>query len=136
MESTKQSNINTNTNPSNLCTSDLHTSDLCSQIDHIGQSYCMDKPVTSEYSNVCSHHAQILHQRDEEERKKEEAEEFHKKYIYCGSHWEKSAGTIYHYILKERLGERSITELSSWDFDYEVWYDNLLYQFCGPNISL
>jgi hypothetical protein len=66
---------------------------------------------------------------------KQRAIDFHNIYTYCGSHWEKAddigCQTIYHYILKDRLGNRSINELTKWDYDVEVWIDDDIWIYCG-----
>lgn len=112
---------------------------LCSFVDMNGITCNVSSDVSSDV--FCSYHTDIIYQLNQYKSWKK-AVEFHKKYVYCGKHWEKADedGTIdiYHYINRERLNIDSIDELDEldvWDYDCEVWYYDDIWSFCGPYVE-
>ena len=107
---------------------------LCGFVDVNGNT-CQEKVG---YNNFCNLHSTIVYQLREYEGWKA-AVEFHKKYVYCGKHWEKADEDgpidIYHYMSRDRLGSKTIDdidELDEWDYDQEIWLGDKLWPFCGP----
>lgn len=112
----------------------------CTFKDSAGKSCCQHATNTfwirPSYNNVyCQKHADICYKL-RELKMMQKSKLFHNKYIYCGSHWEKcdefGPQDIYHYISKERLGDRDIDEIDKWDYDVEIWVGDDLWAYCGP----
>ena len=61
-----------------------------------------------------------------------EAIEYHKKFVFCGSHIEDN-DEVYHYISRENLGTRYIDELDENEYDDVVYFSDNKYFYCGPS---
>jgi hypothetical protein len=87
------------------------------------------------YNDMCDLHYKINYELKQYEGW-ESANKFHQENVYTGEHWEKCDKDgpipIYHYISKQRLGSRSVKELSKWDYDHEIWLGDKLWSYCGP----
>lgn len=110
---------------------------LCSYIDQNGNT-CQETIYRySVFNNkMCDKHYEIC-EKIKKYKAWVDAKDFHEKYVFCGSHWEEadSQGVedIYHYISKERLGDRPVEEIGKWDHDEEIWITNPIWYFCGPD---
>ena len=103
----------------------------CGYTDKNGTT-CNDSTFSS--NEYCVKHFNIVYKISNYDGWKKSIE-FHKEYIYCGEHYEKSHGdvdAVYHYISRARLGDRSIEEIDEWDYDEEIWIGDSMRLFCGP----
>lgn len=64
--------------------------------------------------------------------------DFFNNHVYCGKHddgYDDIGPTIvYHYISKERLGNRNVSNLKADEYDEEIWPGDKLYRHCLDNL--
>ena len=107
----------------------------CSFVDINGNT-CQEKVDKNDY---CNFHNDIVWQLEEYDYWKQTIE-FHKKYVYCGKHWDKADERgpiyIYHYISRDRIGSKSIEDFDEWDYDIEISVGHKLRIICGPRVEV
>ena len=105
---------------------------LCTFINACGQTCCQPSSpfAPNEY---CESH--LIYIKDLEDYNNfKEAQEYHKDYVFCGSHIE-DGDEVYHYISREKLGIRNIDELNKDEYDDIIYFSDNIHLYCGPSLK-
>ncbi len=112
----------------NIQLTNLHPEQLIMSSNKMNKAMKYNRQIENDRNNNCDNYD------NGHDAKHIEVDEFFKNHVYCGQHAEGydelGAIIVYHYISKERLGNRKISSIDNFDYDEEIWPGDKLYRYC------